>query len=232
MKLLTYDHYNIETKSVVEGQPVLEPFLNIEDNEAIPTDYTDKTTDLLVLEKMYKLNFIDYTTTKLLFKEVYDNTAGATEQDRFNALADDSTRLKMISYNNVDATIAITFIAIQDQVDPNTATVKFLGIAALSKKENAKSCSNRFNSTENWEVILLSYFSPDVCFDMKQDIRNYIADYKEDALFGIGYGDTRIGIINFFNNDGGILLSVEDYTLLNGSDYTPVKTTLTKYFRI
>jgi len=231
MKLLVYNHYNIETKSITDGNPVLIPFLNIADNETIPADYTDKSADLSVIEATCKIGFIDYTAAKLLAQDMYDNTAGATEQDRFDALVDDDTRLKMIAFNNVDATIAITFIAIQDQVDANTATIKFMGIAALSKKENALSCSNRFNATEQWEIILLSYFSPDVAFDMKQDIRNYISDYKEDALFGIGYGDTRIGIINFFNNDGGILLSVEDYPLLSGSDYTPIKIALTTYFR-
>jgi hypothetical protein len=80
---------------------------------------------------------------------------------------------------------------------------------------------------------MIHHFGKDESLKILEASEKYMSRYRKYAMFGIGYGDTELGFMNFLTNTGGILSSIESYTLLNGvTDYTVVKTALTKFFFI
>lgn len=173
----------------------------------------------------------DYLKRKLEALSEYQSIQGDNEQEKFDNCLSDLKRYEYIKFSIVDPSIAVPFIMSYLSKSYEEAQLLFLNLSVKSKKDSAQACKERLESTEKWEPIFLSYFSRETALDIKQDCRDYLQDYRDDALFGVGYlSDTTIGILNFINNTGGITSSLEGYPLLSGSDYSLVKSALTSYF--
>lgn len=174
----------------------------------------------------------DYLELKLENKAAFEATTGATEQDRFNNLTDDSSREEVISYNNlIDGSIAVGHYMAKG-LSQTDATNYFYSLVFKSIEDNAAACQKRFdNKAAGWFPILFTYFSQATAQSIIDAIRDYASDYCNYAKFGTQYGDSEAGFFDFINNTGGVTTSLEDYPLLSGTDYTGVQTALTTYFR-
>lgn len=173
----------------------------------------------------------DYLMAKLEIKQILDDTAGVDELAKFNALANDQERFTCCLFNVVTGATAVPFLETYLTLSTADATAYFGGLQLQSIEDNAKACNSRYlNKSGGWYPIIFGYFDSAVAHDIKESARHYFQDYREDALFGMNYGDPKFGILDFINNTGGIVVSLEDFALLSGTDYTEVQSVLTKYF--
>ena len=174
---------------------------------------------------------VDYLYLKLQNKTWYEEQihTGTTEQDVFDSLTD-AEKDNIISYNNASSTVVVGYF-MGKGYSLEDASNLYAMMAFKSIEANAAACKSRFeNKASGWFPILFAYFSEDTSQQIVDAIRNYLQDYIEFAKFGVGYGDSEIGILNFINNTGGVVSSLEDYPLKSGSDYTAVQLALTQYF--
>ena len=191
-----------------------------------------------------KLNIADYLYLKLENKSNYDNVVGATEQDRFNNLSSDSDRLEAINFNNVDDNISVPFLMAYYSLDLTNASNYLGSIKLKSIEKNAHACKVRFeNKAEGWWAILFTFFDVSVAQEIETVITSsgHFNFYCNSARFGTEYGDTEDAILDFINKTGGYALggiSLVDFELKTAykinndeTDYVPVQTALTQFFR-
>jgi hypothetical protein len=227
MKIVKYNHFDSATQSIAEGQAVLNPFLILETADATPADYTDVTGDIDEIEYCLTWKLIDYLTATILIKTAVTTLGFATLSVEHKAL----TARKLCTD---DATIIAHHMGLGMSLEEATAQMEL--DATYHATDNAEACDGRFlnkKGPNGWFLIMIHHFGKDESLKILEASEKYMSRYRKYAMFGIGYGDTELGFMNFLTNTGGILSSIESYTLLNGvTDYTAVKTALTKFFFI
>lgn len=226
MKLIQYNNFDIATSTINEGFETKEPYLIIESTDSVPTDYTDVTGDIDAILRFKDVKKIDYLTATILLKTVSDTIGFANLTAEQKAI--------VAPYLVTDSA---TLIAYYESLgmDNATATTTY-GLSTTEHADaNAKACDARWQNKKGasgWFIIALTHFDRDVALNMIDVAEKYMQRYRYYAEFGIGYGDNKVGFLNFINNTGGITESIEDFTLLSGIDYTNVKADLTKFFFI
>ena len=227
MKIVKYNHFNSVTNTITEGEVIADAFLILESADATPADYTDVTGDIDEIEYCLKWNVIDYLTATILLKTV-SATVG------FANLIAEHKALIAKKLCDEDATIVGHHMGLGMTLEE--ATVQMEVDATYHATANAKACEGRVNNKEGlegWFFIMIHHFGKDESLKVLEASEKYMDRYSNYAMFGIGYGDNEIGFMNFLTNTGGIITSLEDYTLANDVlDYTEVKNALTKFFFI
>lgn len=227
MKIVKYDHFDSATQTIVEGQTSATPFLILETADTTPADYTDVTLIIDDIEFCLRWNFIDYLTASILLKTAVATAGFGTLSAEHKALA-----VKKLCVDEADMVahhmgLGMTMEEAVGQIELDST---------YHATDNADACDARFlnkKGPEGWFLIMIHHFGKDESLKILEASEKYMSRYRKYALFGIGYGDTELGFLNFINNSGGIISSIESYTLANGVvDYTEVKTALNKFFFI
>jgi len=233
MKLVQYNHFDIVNKTIAIGEDSLVPYIVLDNADAVPNNYTDVTLDIEAIDRVREFHRIDYLTSTIL-----QMTACPTQiaiVGGFNNLNDKQKKICAKHHCIDDFTLVAYLMATYglSQVDAEEKAIETYTVHGTS---NAEACNSRFLNKGDWDgwwKILLQSFDGSEALKIIDAVGNYMIKYREYALFGIGYGDTEFGLINFIMNDGGIVVSIENFTLKIGViDYAQVKNDLLKFYWI
>jgi len=231
MKLAQYDYFDVNTKTILSTFDRKNPYLILSNDDVIPDDYNDVTTDIEAIDRIHNTYQIDYLTTTILM-----NSACAIETINVGGFLNMSSNKKVICEKYLAADND-TIISYYESL--GMSNIDAQGNLLLRGTEHAEynstSCNERWlhkKGKDGWFKILIKFFGKTESLKIIDACQKYMEKYREYATFGIGYGDTEFGLINFIMNNEGISVSIENYTLLNGSDYTGVKNELLSYYWI
>lgn len=226
MKLSQYNHFEPTTMTIASGQTPKDAYLVQSDSDTVPADYTEISSDIEQIHNARLSGAIDYLTASIKIK----NHTGSVGFNTLNALEQSISA----SYVATDDATLVTYW--EGQGLSNADAQAKVGLDQINHANaNANACHERFlhrDGADGWFAIILSHYSSDEALKMIDAGQKYLDKYRHYATFGVGYGDNVISWLNFINNDGAITESIEDYTLLSGTDYTQVKADLTEFFLI
>ena len=185
----------------------------------------------------YKNAGADYLVAKLSIRAILDNVTGDTgdtDQVKFDTLADDEERDICGLFNVVaDAILVPFYITHLGGVNQAIAEGHYALRVFESIEQNANACKERFeNKKAGWFPIMFTYYDQSVAETIISAIRDYVDDYIKYAKMGTQWGDGELGLIDFINGTGGIVVDLEDFQLKNGMELADVRNDLTKYFYI
>lgn len=228
MILAKYNYFEPNTKTIAEGQEIKNAYLTLNDGDTVPADYTDASQDIECIDAACKSGIIDYLTASLLIK----STVTALGFNSFNP-----TQKNIIGIHNAADTADL--IAYYESLGMTTQqATDYNGLRRLENlKANRDACNERYldiDSSTGWYAIILTHFDEPTAFAIKLAAKKeYLPNYREDALLGGVYDDGIVGILDFFNNTNSIPTSILNFPLKGGAtDYTPVQEALTKKFAI